>query len=76
MTDNLTKEQRSYGMSRIRRRDTLPELMLRRAVWKRACGDTGSTVAICRRSSGIVIALLSEWPSYLSETSRARWCVS
>jgi DNA mismatch endonuclease (patch repair protein) len=34
MTDNLTKEQRSYAMSRIRRRDTLPELMLRRAVWK------------------------------------------
>lgn len=33
MTDNLTKEQRSYAMSRIRRRDTLPELMLRRAVW-------------------------------------------
>lgn len=34
MTDNLTKKQRSYTMSRIRRRDTLPELMLRRAVWK------------------------------------------
>ncbi len=34
MTDNLTKAQRSYAMSRIRRRDTLPELMLRRAVWK------------------------------------------
>jgi DNA mismatch endonuclease (patch repair protein) len=33
MTDNLTKEQRSYAMSRIRRRDTIPELMLRRAVW-------------------------------------------
>lgn len=33
MTDNLTKAQRSYTMSRIRRRDTLPELMLRRAVW-------------------------------------------
>jgi DNA mismatch endonuclease (patch repair protein) len=33
MTDNLTKEQRSYAMSRIRRRDTLPELLLRRAVW-------------------------------------------
>jgi DNA mismatch endonuclease (patch repair protein) len=34
MADNLTEEQRSYAMSRIRRRDTLPELMLRRAVWK------------------------------------------
>jgi DNA mismatch endonuclease (patch repair protein) len=33
MTDNLTKKQRSYAMSRIRRRDTLPELMLRRAAW-------------------------------------------
>jgi DNA mismatch endonuclease (patch repair protein) len=33
MTDNLTKEQRSYTMSRIRRRDTLPELMLRRTLW-------------------------------------------
>jgi DNA mismatch endonuclease (patch repair protein) len=33
MTDNLTKEQRSLNMSRIRRRDTKPELMLRRALW-------------------------------------------
>ena len=33
MTDNLTKEQRSYAMSRIGRRDTVPELMLRKAVW-------------------------------------------
>jgi DNA mismatch endonuclease (patch repair protein) len=34
MTDNLTKEQRSFAMSRIRRRDTLPELRLRKAVWR------------------------------------------
>jgi DNA mismatch endonuclease, patch repair protein len=33
MTDNLTKQQRSYAMSRIRRRDTHPELLLRRALW-------------------------------------------
>jgi DNA mismatch endonuclease, patch repair protein len=33
MTDNLTKKQRSYTMSRIRRRDTHPELILRRALW-------------------------------------------
>jgi DNA mismatch endonuclease (patch repair protein) len=35
MGDNLTKEQRSRTMSRIRRRDTKPELLLRRAVWSR-----------------------------------------
>jgi DNA mismatch endonuclease (patch repair protein) len=35
MPDNLTKEQRSKAMSRIRRRDTKPELLLRRAVWAR-----------------------------------------
>src|SRR3954469_23963555 len=34
MTDNLTKEQRSLNMSRIRRRDTKPELALRRALWR------------------------------------------
>src|SRR3954466_8596244 len=33
MADNLTPEQRSRTMSRIRRRDTGPELLLRRAVW-------------------------------------------
>jgi DNA mismatch endonuclease (patch repair protein) len=32
MTDNLTPEQRSRAMSRIRRRDTQPELILRRAL--------------------------------------------
>jgi DNA mismatch endonuclease (patch repair protein) len=30
MADNLTKEQRSYCMSRVRSRDTGPELLLRR----------------------------------------------
>jgi DNA mismatch endonuclease (patch repair protein) len=35
MPDNLTKEQRSKTMSRIRRRDTKPELLLRRAIWAR-----------------------------------------
>jgi DNA mismatch endonuclease (patch repair protein) len=35
MPDNLTKEQRSRTMSRIRRRDTRPELLLRKAVWAR-----------------------------------------
>lgn len=31
--DNLTKEQRSRAMARIKRRDTKPELLLRRALW-------------------------------------------
>lgn len=35
MADNLTKEQRSKTMSRIRRRDTKPEKLLRQAVWER-----------------------------------------
>ena len=35
MPDNLTKEQRSKTMSRIRRRDTKPELLLRQALWAR-----------------------------------------
>ena len=35
MADNLSKEQRSMTMSRIRRRDTKPELLLRHAVWAR-----------------------------------------
>jgi len=35
MADNLTKEQRSKTMSRIRRRDTKPEILLRQAVWAR-----------------------------------------
>lgn len=35
MADNLTKEQRSRTMSRIRRRDTKPERLLRQAVWTR-----------------------------------------
>jgi DNA mismatch endonuclease, patch repair protein len=33
MPDNLTKEQRSHNMARIRGRDTGPELELRRALW-------------------------------------------
>lgn len=33
MTDVLTKEQRSYNMSRIRGRDTKPEIKLRKALW-------------------------------------------
>jgi len=33
MTDVLTSEQRSYNMSRIRGRDTKPELRLRKALW-------------------------------------------
>jgi DNA mismatch endonuclease (patch repair protein) len=40
--DNLTKEQRSKTMSRIRRRDTKPELLLRRAIW--AHGQRGYRV--------------------------------
>lgn len=32
--DDLTKEQRHKNMSHIRSRDTGPELMLRRALWK------------------------------------------
>ena len=35
MADNLTREQRSRTMSRIRRRDTKPELLLRGALWGR-----------------------------------------
>jgi DNA mismatch endonuclease (patch repair protein) len=35
MPDNLTREQRSRTMSRIRRRDTKPELLLRKALWAR-----------------------------------------
>ncbi|HET8607496.1 MAG TPA: very short patch repair endonuclease [Gaiellaceae bacterium] len=37
--DNLTPEQRSRAMSRIKRRDTRPEIMLRRALW--AAGSRG-----------------------------------
>lgn len=33
MTDVLTGEQRSYNMSRIKGRDTKPELILRSALW-------------------------------------------
>ena len=33
MGDVLTKEQRRYCMSRIRGRDTLPEIQLRKALW-------------------------------------------
>ena len=33
--DNLTAEQRARTMSRIRRRDTTPELALRRGLWAR-----------------------------------------
>ncbi len=39
MADNLTPEQRAGTMSRIRRRDTQPELLLRRALW--AAGARG-----------------------------------
>ncbi len=35
MVDIVTTPQRSYIMSRIRSRDTQPELMLRRALWIR-----------------------------------------
>jgi DNA mismatch endonuclease (patch repair protein) len=35
VADNLTKEQRSKTMSRIRRRDTKPEKLLRQAAWRR-----------------------------------------
>ncbi|MEA3640227.1 MAG: very short patch repair endonuclease [Lamprobacter sp.] len=34
-TDVLNKVQRSYCMSRIRSRDTTPEVLLRKALWKR-----------------------------------------
>ena len=37
MADRLTPEQRSYCMSRIRGKNTLPELMLRRAIWAAGC---------------------------------------
>lgn len=33
--DNLTKKQRQYNMSHIRSADTKPEVMLRKALWKR-----------------------------------------
>jgi len=33
MTDVLTSEQRSYNMSRIRGKDTGPELLLRKSLW-------------------------------------------
>ena len=36
MADNLTPEQRSRTMARIRGRDTQPELLLRRALCRRA----------------------------------------
>lgn len=35
MADNLTPEQRSRTMARIRSRDTQPELLLRRELWRR-----------------------------------------
>jgi DNA mismatch endonuclease (patch repair protein) len=35
VADNLTPEQRTRTMSRIKRRDTRPELLLRRALWAR-----------------------------------------
>jgi DNA mismatch endonuclease, patch repair protein len=34
-TDVLTRAERSYCMSRIRSRDTKPEVMLRRTLWQR-----------------------------------------
>lgn len=33
--DVLTKEQRSYNMSRIRGKDTKPEILLRKSLWKK-----------------------------------------
>ena len=39
MADNLTLEQRAETMSRIKRRDTQPELLFRRALW--AAGARG-----------------------------------
>ena len=35
MTDVMTKSQRSRCMSRIKRRDTKPEILLRSALWRR-----------------------------------------
>ena len=35
MADVHTKSQRSYNMSRIKGRDTKPELLLRRCLWRR-----------------------------------------
>lgn len=35
MTDNLTVERRSWNMSRIKSRDTKPELLLRKALFTR-----------------------------------------
>jgi DNA mismatch endonuclease (patch repair protein) len=49
VADNLTIEQRSRTMSRIRRRDTRPELALRQALWAR--GLRGYRVD-CRRLPG------------------------
>jgi DNA mismatch endonuclease (patch repair protein) len=37
MADNLTREQRSMTMSRIRSRDTLPEMILRRLLHAEGC---------------------------------------
>jgi DNA mismatch endonuclease (patch repair protein) len=34
MADVLTSEQRSYNMSRIRGKDTGPEMLLRKGLWK------------------------------------------
>ena len=44
MTDNLTAEQRARSMSRVRRRDTTPELALRRAL--RSRGHLGYRVDV------------------------------
>ena len=35
MTDTITKERRSYVMSRIRSRDTKPEMVVRRSLFSR-----------------------------------------
>lgn len=35
MPDNLTKRQRQWCMSRIRSRDTTPEVNLRKALWNK-----------------------------------------
>ena len=42
------EEQRSYTMSRIKGRDTKPEVMLRKALWHRGI-NVGKTASYCLR---------------------------
>jgi DNA mismatch endonuclease (patch repair protein) len=35
--DHLTKEERSVNMSKIRSKDTLPEIRIRKALWRMGC---------------------------------------